>query len=107
MALQFAMVAMGSALRGTGIVKPTMVVQVLTLVINTILAPILIAGWGIGRPMGVAGAGLASTIAIVVGVTRCPSTSCGSRNMRPSTRSNGSRASPCGNDALRGLTGRR
>jgi putative MATE family efflux protein len=68
MALQFAMVAMGSALRGTGIVKPTMVVQVLTLVINTILAPILIAGWGLGRPMGVAGAALASTIAIVVGV---------------------------------------
>jgi putative MATE family efflux protein len=68
MALQFAMVAMGSALRGTGIVKPTMVVQVLTLVINTILAPILIAGWGIGKPMGVAGAGLASTIAIIVGV---------------------------------------
>jgi putative MATE family efflux protein len=68
MALQFAMVAMGSALRGTGIVKPTMVVQVLTLVINTILAPILIAGWGVGRPMGVAGAGLASTIAVAVGV---------------------------------------
>ena len=68
MALQFAMVAMGSALRGTGIVKPTMVVQVLTLLINTILAPVLIAGWGIGHPMGVAGAGLASTIAIVVGV---------------------------------------
>ncbi len=68
MALQFAMVAMGSALRGTGIVQPTMVVQVLTLLINTILAPILIAGWGIGRPMGVAGAGLASTIAIVIGV---------------------------------------
>jgi putative MATE family efflux protein len=68
MALQFAMVAMGSALRGTGIVQPTMIVQVLTLVINTILAPVLIAGWGIGRPMGVAGAGLASTIAIVVGV---------------------------------------
>jgi putative MATE family efflux protein len=68
MALQFAMVAMGSALRGTGIVQPTMVVQVLTLVINTILAPILIAGWGTGRPMGVAGAGLASTIAIAIGV---------------------------------------
>jgi putative MATE family efflux protein len=68
MALQFAMVAMGSALRGTGIVQPTMIVQVLTLVINTILAPVLIAGWGIGRPMGVAGAGLASTIAIIVGV---------------------------------------
>jgi putative MATE family efflux protein len=41
---------------------------VLTLLINTILAPILIAGWGIGRPLGVAGAGLASTIAIVIGV---------------------------------------
>ena len=68
LALGFAQVVMGSALRGTGIVQPTMVVQVLTLVINTILAPILIAGWGIGRPMGVAGAGLASTIAIVVGV---------------------------------------
>lgn len=68
MALQFAMVAMGSALRGTGIVKPTMLVQVLTLVINTILAPVLIAGWGTGRPMGVAGAGLASTIAIIIGV---------------------------------------
>ncbi|HKU13385.1 MAG TPA: MATE family efflux transporter [Steroidobacteraceae bacterium] len=68
MALQFAMVAMASALRGTGIVQPTMIVQVLTLLINTILAPVLIAGWGTGRPMGVAGAGLASTIAIVVGV---------------------------------------
>ena len=68
MALQFAMVAMGSALRGTGIVQPTMIVQVLTLLINTILAPVFIAGWGTGYPMGVAGAGLASTIAIVAGV---------------------------------------
>jgi MATE family, multidrug efflux pump len=68
MALQFAMVAMGSALRGTGIVQPTMVVQILTLVINTVLAPVLIAGVGTGHPMGVAGAGLASTIAIVAGV---------------------------------------
>jgi putative MATE family efflux protein len=68
MALQFALVTMGSALRGTGIVQPTMVVQILTLVLNTILAPVLIAGWGIVEPMGVAGAGLASTIAIVAGV---------------------------------------
>ena len=30
LALQFALIAMGSALRGTGIVKPTMLVQVLT-----------------------------------------------------------------------------
>jgi MATE family, multidrug efflux pump len=68
LALQFALVAMGSALRGTGIVQPTMVVQVLTLLINTALAPVLISGWGTGHPMGVAGAGLASTLAIVVGV---------------------------------------
>jgi putative MATE family efflux protein len=59
---------MGSALRGTGIVKPTMVVQVVTVVMNIVLAPILIAGWGTGHPMGVAGAGLASTLAIVVAV---------------------------------------
>ncbi|MEO8386150.1 MAG: MATE family efflux transporter [Betaproteobacteria bacterium] len=68
LALQFAMVVMGSALRGTGIVKPTMAVQALTVVVNALLAPVLIAGWGTGYPMGVAGAGLASTIAIVIGV---------------------------------------
>jgi putative MATE family efflux protein len=68
MALQFAMISMGSALRGTGIVKPTMVVQVVTLILNAVLAPVLIAGWGTGFAMGVAGAGLASTIAISVGV---------------------------------------
>ncbi len=68
LALQFAAVAMGSALRGTGIAKPTMVVQVITVVCNAVLAPVLIAGWGTGLPMGVAGAGLASTIAIALGV---------------------------------------
>jgi putative MATE family efflux protein len=68
LALQFALVSMGSALRGTGIVRPTMVVQMLTVIINAILAPILIAGWGTGYAMGVKGAGLASTIAITVGV---------------------------------------
>jgi putative MATE family efflux protein len=68
LALQFALVAMGSALRGTGIVKPTMVVQGLTVLINIVLAPVLIAGWGSGHPLGVAGAGLASTIAIAIGV---------------------------------------
>lgn len=68
MAMQFALVAMGSALRGTGIVKPTMIVQMLTVVLNIILAPVLIAGWGTGHPLGVAGAGLASTLAIAAGV---------------------------------------
>ena len=68
LALQFALVVMGSALRGTGIVKPTMMVQALTVLLNTILAPVLIAGWGTGHPLGVAGAALASSIAVVVGV---------------------------------------
>ena len=68
LALQFAMVAMGSALRGTGIVKPTMVVQALTVLLNIVLAPVLIAGWGTGRPLGVAGAALASSISIAAGV---------------------------------------
>lgn len=68
LALQFALVAMGSALRGTGIVKPTMVVQILTVVLNIVLAPVLIAGWGTGVPLGTAGAGLASSIAIAIAV---------------------------------------
>jgi putative MATE family efflux protein len=68
LALQFALVAMSSALRGTGIVQPTMIVQVVTVLLNAVLAPILIAGWGTGRPLGVAGAGLASTISVAAGV---------------------------------------
>jgi putative MATE family efflux protein len=67
LALQFAMISMASALRGTGIVKPTMTVQVLSVLLNIALAPVLIAGWGTGVPLGVAGAGLASTIATAVG----------------------------------------
>jgi putative MATE family efflux protein len=68
LALQFALVAMSSAMRGTGIVKPAMVVQVLTVIVNAALAPVLIAGWGTGRPLGVAGAALASTLSIAIGV---------------------------------------
>src|SRR5277367_2267495 len=66
--LQFAVVAMGSVLRGTGIVQPTMIVQVLTVILNAVLAPVLIAGWGTGHPLGVAGAGLASSLSLAVGV---------------------------------------
>jgi len=68
LALQFALVALGSALRGTGIVQPTMVVQVLTVLLNTVLAPVLIAGWGTHYPLGAAGAGLASSISVAAGV---------------------------------------
>jgi len=68
LALQFAMLVMASALRGTGIVRPTMIVQAVTVIINILLAPVLIAGWITGRAFGVAGAGLASSIAVVIGV---------------------------------------
>jgi len=67
LALQFASVSMGSALRGTGIVRPAMMVQLFSVLLNVALAPVLIAGWGTGIALGVAGAGLASTIAGVVG----------------------------------------
>ncbi|QWP75614.1 MATE family efflux transporter [Lysobacter sp. K5869] len=68
LALQFALATLGAALRGTGISKPTMLVQIVTVVLNAILAPVLIAGWLTGRAFGVAGAGWASSISIAVGV---------------------------------------
>src|SRR5438067_1469723 len=68
MALQFALVAMGAALRGVGNFKPGMVVGTVTVIINMILAPFLIFGWGTGHPFGVAGAAMSSLIAIIVGL---------------------------------------
>jgi len=68
LALQFGLASIAAALRGTGIVKPTMVMQLLTVLINTLLAPVLIAGWGTHHPMGSAGAGLATTLSTLAGV---------------------------------------
>jgi putative MATE family efflux protein len=68
LALQFGIVTMGAALRGTGVAKPTMMVQMFSVLLNAILAPVLIAGVGTGKPLGVFGAGLASTIATFVAV---------------------------------------
>jgi putative MATE family efflux protein len=68
LALQFVTLVMGSALRATGIVRPSMLVQALAVIINIALAPVLIAGWGTGRAFGVAGAGLASSIAVLIAV---------------------------------------
>lgn len=67
-ALQFAMISMGSALRATGVVKPGTIVQALTVGLNALLAPVLIAGWGTGKPLGTAGAGLATFLAVSAGV---------------------------------------
>jgi putative MATE family efflux protein len=67
LALQFFVQVMGAALRGTGIVRPTMMVQILAVIINIALAPVLITGWGTGHALGVAGAGLASSLAVLIG----------------------------------------
>jgi putative MATE family efflux protein len=68
MSLQFAMVAMGAALRGTGNFKPGMIVSTTTVVLNMLIAPILIFGWFTGKAMGVAGAALSTLVAVAVGV---------------------------------------
>ena len=67
-ALTFLFVAMGAALRGTGNFRPGMIVQTTTVIINIVLAPVLIFGWGTGVPMGVSGAAVATFVAILVGV---------------------------------------
>ena len=67
MALQFPMVSMSAALRGTGNFKPGMVVQTGTVILNIVLAPLLMFGIGTGRPLGVAGAAIASLIALALG----------------------------------------
>ncbi|MEX2178219.1 MAG: MATE family efflux transporter [Gemmatimonadaceae bacterium] len=68
MALQFAMVAMGSALRASGNFRPTMVVSIATISLNMLVTPFLIFGWGTGRAFGVAGAAMGSFIAMVVAI---------------------------------------
>jgi putative MATE family efflux protein len=67
MALQFGLVAMGSALRGIGLFKPGMVVQTATVVINMLLAPTLMFGWFTGHPLGVAGTAVATFVSVAVG----------------------------------------
>ena len=67
LAMMFPLAAIGSALRASGIVGPPMIIQSLTVAVNAVLAPILIAGWLTGHPFGVAGAGLASSIATLAG----------------------------------------
>ena len=68
LALQFVMAVVVSVLRGAGIARPGMIVQVATVGLNIVLAPILIAGWGTHHPLGVAGAGLATSLSVAAGV---------------------------------------
>ena len=66
MALQFLVVTMGAALRGTGNFKPGMIVGTASVIVNMIFAPFLIFGWVTGAAFGVAGAAVSSLIAVVV-----------------------------------------
>lgn len=68
LALSFLVTAIGAALRAVGVVKPTMQVQLLTVLVNIVLAPVLIEGIGTGVAFGVAGAGAATLLATLVGV---------------------------------------
>jgi putative MATE family efflux protein len=67
MALQFTIAATAAGLRGTGNFAPGMVIQTLTVLLNMVLAPVLMFGWGTGHPMGVAGTALASFLALALG----------------------------------------
>jgi MATE family, multidrug efflux pump len=64
--LQFPLIALGSALRATGIIKPAVGFQVLSIVLNMVLAPLLIFGIGPWPKLGVTGAALATFISILI-----------------------------------------
>jgi MATE family, multidrug efflux pump len=66
MALQFAMVAMGAALRGTGNFKPGMIVSTASVILNMLLAPFLIFGWLTGHAFGVAGAAISTLVSVAI-----------------------------------------
>jgi len=67
LALQFPLISIGAALRGSGVVRPTVIILITSVALNLVLAPVLIFGWGTGRPMGIAGAAIASLVAVLAG----------------------------------------
>ena len=66
MSLQFGIVAMGAALRGTGNFRPGMIVSTASVILNIVLAPFLIFGWVTHRPYGVSGAAISTLVSVAV-----------------------------------------
>jgi putative MATE family efflux protein len=66
MSLQFGIVAMGAALRGTGNFRPGMIVSTASIILNIVLAPFLIFGWVTHRPYGVTGAAISTLVSVAV-----------------------------------------
>jgi len=58
--LQFPLAILSAGLRAIGEVKGPTLIQSTTVLVNIAVAPVLIFGWGTGRPLGVAGAAIAS-----------------------------------------------
>ncbi|KZN54204.1 hypothetical protein N476_08390 [Pseudoalteromonas luteoviolacea H33] len=67
LALQFPITAIAAALRGTGVVKLPMLINIVAVILNMLLSPLLITGKVFGMALGVAGAALASSIAMALG----------------------------------------
>ncbi len=66
LALQFPLVTLGSAMRAAGLMKPGMIVQVLSVVLNIVFAPLFIFGLGPFPAMGVSGAALATFVSLLI-----------------------------------------
>jgi putative MATE family efflux protein len=67
LALQFPLISVGGALRGAGVVRPTVIILIGSVLLNLVLAPVLIFGWGTRRPLGITGAAIASLTALLAG----------------------------------------
>lgn len=67
MSLQFLITGMGAGLRAIGNFRTGTIVSTATIIINIVLTPVMIFGWGTGRAFGVAGAALSTLISVIVG----------------------------------------
>lgn len=68
LSLSFLVTAIAAALRAVGVVKPVIIIQLCSVLVNIVLAPVLILGVGSGLAFGVAGAGAATALANAFGV---------------------------------------